>query len=665
MRYHLERCFLACDRIANSLFGSDFNPLYRSGTIAVLLITVTVVTGLILVFFYRLSDPYESLLAIQNEVWFGRTLRSIHRYSSDATVIAVILHVFRMFAQGKSWGPRAFAWTTGTLLLLFVFVSGWTGYALIWDQHSHALVVSGSKMIDSLGVLSDPLTRSFNGSADQPPASFFFLNLFLHIVVPLGLIFGAWVHTSRMANATWFPKKRFAIGFVFLIIAFSAFVPAPLGPKANLLEVPHLFSADWFFSFFIPYSDQNPQMVLFAWVCSFACLASLPFWLKPKREFVPAHNDEKRCQGCVQCVIDCPYEAIKMMPREHPSPVSESIAVVINDLCVSCGLCAGSCAPMTIGVPGKKGSDHFSLAKEFVSSLHASGKVTAQMNIIIGCMNQPGALGRFREGIENDGISAVVFPTECMGTLHMGVVEYLAQHFKHLYLAACPERNCSNKDAHFLLQERVSGRREPHLLGRVSRDRIILVPTGDGEEGRLLQTLKNESDLRSVPKWKNYSSLLLGFVFLFLISLVSTKVMEVGSGEGVLRLSLRLSGQSAKVCRDRTSDEMNNLPLHMKTPQVCDVRQVPYRLKIVRDSEVWLDEVVQAGGARGDRPLYVDRDFKLQEGGSVLEVIFEPIESSANLVRYYIKSPVQIRRGKVSLIYSSSGQDQLALKEML
>ncbi len=131
---------LPLDRFCNWLFTSEYNPIYRSGTIAAFLLSVVTCTGFYLVFFYNLSAPYESIQDIQTNVFLGSWLRTLHRYASDAAVVSVVLHVLRMVAQGKTWGGRTLAWMSGSVLTVFLLISAWTGYVMVWDVHGQTLV---------------------------------------------------------------------------------------------------------------------------------------------------------------------------------------------------------------------------------------------------------------------------------------------------------------------------------------------------------------------------------------------------------------------------------------------------------------------------------------------------------------------------------------------
>ena len=146
-----------------------------------------VVTGVWLTLFYRVGSPWTSVSGLTANVWYGNWVRGLHRYASDAAVVATILHAWRMFAERRSWGPRTLAWVSGVLLVAMVMICGWTGYVMVWDTFGEALAREFARMLDTLPFLSEPISRAFTG--EQPMASsFFFVVLFAHIGIPLGAI---------------------------------------------------------------------------------------------------------------------------------------------------------------------------------------------------------------------------------------------------------------------------------------------------------------------------------------------------------------------------------------------------------------------------------------------------------------------------------------------
>jgi len=651
------------DRLFNRLFGSEFSPMYRSGTLAVGLMAIALVTGTYLLFFYKLGEPYESIAAIQSQAWLGRWVRTAHRYSSDAAVFAIVLHVIRMTIQGKSWGPRILAWITGVMLMVFMFVSAWTGYVMVWDTHAQALATQGAAIFDSLGLLTDPVSRSFDGSVAVPPASFFFMNIFLHIVVPLSMIFGIWVHTSKMAHAVWLPHRKLMAVMVAMTILISILWPAPLAEKANLLKMSGRVPLDWFYNFWLPLAYGQPRLVMILWVVGVGLLTSVPFWLKPRADHRPgpSFNDPKACTGCRQCVTDCPYEAISMIPRPEGKGSLE-VALVDPSLCVSCGICAASCSSFTMGPAGRKASDQFAAARAFIE---AAGARTSEEVLVVGCGNQMATLDRIQRFSREEG-GLRVYPVQCAGTVHASTLEQFAKSFKAVAIAACPERDCTNKDGFTLLSERLSGERSPTLGKRFDRKKIPHFAVGPGEEQMFFRDLRalkqGKAPANPATRWSMARAAVASVVILVPIAWLSALPWGHEPPGGVLRLSWRLPGQSSKTCRPATQEELAKVPLHMRMTEICDQVQLSYNLRLVVDGKPLIVERVKPGGFNRDRPLYVDRDLKLEEGAHNVAVEFEP-ENGAVGNRYRYNDKVIIRHRGISLISITPDLRDLVLKE--
>lgn len=228
------------DAWANRLYGSRYNPLYHSGAIVIGLLLVLVATGLYLLLFYRVGAPWASVARITEQAWLGRWIRGVHRFASDAAVVAAAVHAFRMYAQHRSWGPRALAWVSGLALLAVIFVCGWTGYVLVWDVHALLLAAEGARILDVLPIFSEPLGRTFVGEHPLPSA-FFFLNLFAHIALPIGVGLLVWIHVSRLARPVLLPPRRVLWGVVAALVALAVMWPVGMAPEADPLRLPEGF----------------------------------------------------------------------------------------------------------------------------------------------------------------------------------------------------------------------------------------------------------------------------------------------------------------------------------------------------------------------------------------------------------------------------------------
>ena len=452
------------DALANRLYGWRLNPLYQSGTLVVLSLVVILITGLYLLIFYRIGSPYESVSRLTGQVWTGRWIRSLHRYASDVAVVAAAIHAFRIFAQRRTWGPRALAWLSGLTLLGVIFVCGWTGYVMVWDGQGQLLAVAGARLLDALPLFGEPISRTFVGEEPLPTA-FFFLNLFAHIALPVGVGLLLWIHLARIARPVVLPPKRLAWGAVMALLALAIVWPVAMDAPADLFRIPGRVVVDAFFSFWLPAARAlSPGAAWGIIGLSAVLLLSAPFWTRPAAESETAASvvDERLCTGCEQCYLDCPYEAIAMLPRTDGR--AELVARVDPSICVSCGICAGSCAPMGVGPAGRTGRDQLALARTITEA-----RTFAPTDVVvIACDRSIGLLGEVLDG-------AYVHSVSCAGNLHTSIIEhFLKAGAGGALVIACPPRDCWNREGATWLRARMYEDREAELHERVDRRRVRL-----------------------------------------------------------------------------------------------------------------------------------------------------------------------------------------------
>ena len=98
-----------------------------------------------------------------------------------------------------------------------------------------------------------------------------------------------------------------------------------------------------------------------------------------------------------------------------------------------------------------------------------------------------------------------------------------------------------------------------------------------------------------------------------------------GSDVAVLRMSWRLRGERIEECRPRTQAELDALPVHMRTPEICEGHLVAYRLVVQVGNRPADSLVFVPQGAKGDRPVFVMHEVPLAEGPQRVSVSFSPI----------------------------------------
>jgi ferredoxin/coenzyme F420-reducing hydrogenase delta subunit len=642
------------ERLFDRLLGEQLNPLYRSGTLAVMFLLLACASGLYLIFFYRLGDPYASVQRLQADPWVGRWMRAWHRYLSDAAMLATGVHALRMLAEGKAWGPRALAWISGLVLMGMLALVGWTGFVMVWDGHALALARAGARVADQLPIFAEPISRAFDGAA-QPPPSFFFMNLFLHVAAPLGLVFVLWLHTSRLARSAWLPERRGLWLWGAALAVAALLLPVTLGPKADTLALGFDYWLSPFYSPWLPASlAAAPAWTLGLAVLAGLLLAALPWLWRPpaRREPAPSHNDEARCQGCVTCVHDCPFEAISMVPRSAGSG-SALVARVDPALCVSCGICVASCDRLSIGPPDRVGTRQMALAQGLG---RAAGDDAI---VIIGC--RQGALLRgLTARAQAAGLRVVPWSLDCAGDLHPFSVHALQQSFRGVLVASCAPSACQMRLGADLARRRLVDKQEPANKVGLDDARLRLLQRPDAElepAWAELRAFAGELGLlgpapappqRRIGPWRAFAAMLP--LAALLAALAALKAGAPAEG-AALRLAWRLPGQAVRDCRDLSAAELAERPAHMRQTRECVSRRLSYRLKASLDGEAVIDQVFSPRGIRGDSPLNVDLEWPLDPGRHRLRLSFVPEgDDQGQGLRLEVDRVVELKAGRVLLV---------------
>jgi quinol-cytochrome oxidoreductase complex cytochrome b subunit len=128
-----------------------FTYTWGLGGISFGLFMVLVVTGIMLMFYYRpaVELAYRDIKDLEFVVSLGLFMRNLHRWSAHAMVMVVILHMVRVFLTGAYKPPREFNWAVGVILLVLTLFLSFTGYLLPWDQLALWAVTVGTNMASS------------------------------------------------------------------------------------------------------------------------------------------------------------------------------------------------------------------------------------------------------------------------------------------------------------------------------------------------------------------------------------------------------------------------------------------------------------------------------------------------------------------------------------
>jgi len=382
--------------------------------------------------------------------------------------VAAAVHAFRMYAQRRTWGPRALAWVSGLVLVGVILVTGWTGYVLVWDTHAQLLAMEGARLLDAVPLFSEPLSRSFTGER-EPPSAFFFLNLFAHIALPLSMAVLLWVHVARVSRPVLLPARPVLWGTIAALTAAAVLWPLPMAPAADMLRIPSAVPLDWFFGFWLPVTQHlSPGLAWLLVIGVAGLLVAVPWLTRPVTAKLPAPAvvEERLCTGCEQCVHDCPYDAIRMVPRkDQDGRRSATVALVATELCTSCGVCVGSCPPMAITALGGSGRDQIAAVRAFLERERPGPRDV----VIVGCSWSAASEEAARSG-------AKLLPVSCIGAMHSSTVEFLLRGGAGgVLVAGCIEHDGRTREGITWTEQRLFSGRRAELHERVERGRVRLV----------------------------------------------------------------------------------------------------------------------------------------------------------------------------------------------
>jgi len=246
---------------------------YYFGGMTLFLFVVQVVTGILLLLYYRPSaeNAFESVQFIMTEVKFGWLIRSIHSWSANLMIATLFIHMFSVFFLRAYYPPREITWISGVLLLFIVICFGFSGYLLPWNKLAFFATKVGTEIAGVVPVVGRPILRFLRGGDDVTGATLtrFFgfhvavlpatATVLIGIHVLLVQLHGMSVPPSLAEQAV--KKMKFVPNFLLrdligwilaigVLAALAALFPWELGEKADAFApAPAGIKPEWYFLF--------------------------------------------------------------------------------------------------------------------------------------------------------------------------------------------------------------------------------------------------------------------------------------------------------------------------------------------------------------------------------------------------------------------------------
>ena len=258
---------------------------YYFGGMTLFLFVVQVVTGILLLLYYRPSseNAFESVQFIITEVKFGWLIRSVHSWSANLMIATLFIHMFSVFFLRAYYPPREITWVSGAVLLFIVICFGFSGYLLPWNKLAFFATKVGTEIAGVVPIIGRPMLRFLRGGDDVTGATLtrFFgfhvavlpatATVFLGIHVALVQLHG--MHVPRKYEKNYQRMKfvpnfilRDLIGWILAIgvlAALAALFPWELGEKADAFApAPAGIKPEWYFLFMFQTLKWLPAKIL-------------------------------------------------------------------------------------------------------------------------------------------------------------------------------------------------------------------------------------------------------------------------------------------------------------------------------------------------------------------------------------------------------------------
>jgi ferredoxin/quinol-cytochrome oxidoreductase complex cytochrome b subunit/coenzyme F420-reducing hydrogenase delta subunit len=638
MRAFFERL----EDLSEGVFGPQSNPLRQLGAIGWLLFGIVVVSGIYLYIFFDtgVTQAYESIESLTHAQWWaGGIMRSFHRYASDALVVLACLHLAREFAFDRLHGPRWFAWVTGLVVLVLIYVCGITGYWMVWDQLAQYVALTTTEWLDRLPLFAEPIARNFLG-AEYLSGRFFTLMVYLHIFAPLFMLLIMWLHIMRYTDARLIVRRGLAWTLGVALVVLSLAFPAVSQPPADLGQIAESVGLDWFYLPLYPLFNRWSGTVTWLGVLGIGVALLLLPWLPPRRLGRVAVVNLENCNGCGRCVADCPFSAITLEPRSDGTAFDQE-AVVHAGNCVSCGICVGACptaSPFrraTALVPGIELPDAPMAALRDEVTARSAGLQGTQRVVVFAC----------RDGAPiAESASTAVIQVPCVGMVPPPFLDFVLARglAAGVLLAGCRDQECYHRLGARWTSERIAMERDPQLRARVSRDRVGLSWAARTQRSARradlsafqAQLAAGAQAAGAAPRaWQRVRPRLmivwraLGQAAVFAALTVLVGYFSVAPAHPLLApnhalisLSFSYAGHLKQPCKPLSAQEAARLQPNMRRPRDCPRARWPVEVALLKNGELLYAGKHEPAGLWSDGPSTVYKRFAVPAGPVELTV---------------------------------------------
>jgi coenzyme F420-reducing hydrogenase delta subunit len=294
---------------------------------------------------------------------------------------------------------------------------------------------------------------------------------------------------------------------------------------------------------------------------------------------------------------------------------------------VGCGICAGSCDSVGIGLDAFAVPDQRRRLEGWVAEALAAGETP---HVAFACMESAG--GALHVDPETGRCAELpgyrVLQVPCAGWVHMLSVERaLRRGAAGALLVGCGPGGCRQREGLAWTGLRLDGERTPSLrTDKVERERIRLVAldrTRVRDLVREARAAQGGSASAAVPAFGPVRAALGAALLAVVVAVLVGVPSDFGYGAprppaSELVVTFKHPGRTDEHCRVLSAEEQAKLPAHMRRDRICERRRADVRLRVSLDGQVAASGSYPPEGVWGD--------------GNSVAVVRVPVEPGSHAV---------------------------------
>jgi len=193
----------------------------------------------------QMSDAYKSTLDLSFDVKAGLLLRQTHHWAADVFVVAIVVHLMRIFFTGAFRRPRELTYLIGLLMLFTTLLEGYLGYSMVDDLLSGMGLAIGYSVAMAIPVVGANLALLIWG-APYPGDPAFESRMYVAHVFILPILIGVLItlHLAlvMLRHHTQFRGERQSERVIVGVPTFPGQTPRSLGLMLSVAAVLLLIS---------------------------------------------------------------------------------------------------------------------------------------------------------------------------------------------------------------------------------------------------------------------------------------------------------------------------------------------------------------------------------------------------------------------------------------